>query len=295
MAIESTDRTKEENVFTIEYFFDAMKLVEKGKAYSLDSNRWNLMPVPDPHPPFQVLTYRTFRGIQNQGDQKWLGENSVNVAFNSDLVMGTVHSGTHLDALSHITCGQDNHWHGGSSADKNLGDFGPLDHDGASIPPIITRGVLLDVAASLDMPVLPAAYPITVDVIERTLEKQGCTIKRGDVVLFRTGYMSLWPDEARMREHFGSGITLEAAQYLGDLGVPLVGADSVGLEVLPSIIPDNPHPVHIELLINRGIYIMEYAYLEQLSKDRIYEFCFVCLPVRIQGTTGSMVNPLAIV
>ncbi len=274
---------------------DALKLITAGKVYSLDSRRWNLMPVPDPHPPFQVLTYRTYRGIQNQGDQTWLGTNTVNMAFNSDLVMGTVHSGTHLDALSHVTCGEDNHWYGGKSADRYLGDFGALESDGAAIPPIITRGILIDAAAALERPVLPAGYPITMVDMEKTLQRQGTSIRRGDAVLFRTGYMSLWPDRQKMAEHFGSGITLEVARHLSDLGVQLVGADSVGLEVLPSQDPQNPHPVHIELLIKRGIYIMEYANLEQLSRDRIYEFFFVCLPLKIEGTTGSMVNPVAIV
>jgi len=293
--MEPTREVHAEAPISLHQLPDALKLIKAGKVYSLDSRRWNLMPVPDPHPPFQVLTYRTYRGIQNQGDQTWLGNNTVNMAFNSDLVMGTVHSGTHLDALSHVTCGEDNHWHGGRSADRYLGDFGALDSDGAAIPPIITRGVLIDVAAALELPVLPARYPITVADMENALKRQGTSVGRGDVVLFRTGYMSLWPDRQRLAEHFGSGITIEVARHLSNLDVQVVGADSVGLEVLPSLDPQNPHPVHIELLINRGIYIMEYANLEQLSKDRVYEFFFVCLPLKIHGTTGSMVNPVAIV
>ena len=69
-----------------------------------------------------MLSYRTPRGIVNQ----WLGDNDVNFHWQSEMVMGTVHTGTHIDALAHITCGAEHDLFGGGSAERDLGDFGPL-------------------------------------------------------------------------------------------------------------------------------------------------------------------------
>lgn len=93
----------------------ALSLVRQGHLYSLDCGRFAGMPMFPAHPPFQVLTYRTPRGIVNQGDQDWLGENDVNFHWNSEMVMGTVHSGTHVDAFAHITCGTEHEWFGGAA------------------------------------------------------------------------------------------------------------------------------------------------------------------------------------
>jgi hypothetical protein len=82
----------------------ALALVKRGRIYSLDCGRFAGMPIFPAHPPFQVLSYRSPREIDNQGDQDWLGENEVNFHWNSEMVMGTVHSGTHVDAFAHITC-----------------------------------------------------------------------------------------------------------------------------------------------------------------------------------------------
>ena len=84
----------------------ALALVTQGRVYNLDCGRFPGMPIFPGHPPFQVLSYRTPRGIANQGDQEWLAENEPGFYWQSEMVMGTVHSGTHVDALSHITCGE---------------------------------------------------------------------------------------------------------------------------------------------------------------------------------------------
>lgn len=274
----------------------AVHLVKKGKLYDLDCGRWNKMPVADAHPPFQVLSYRTPQGIQNQKDQQqWLGQNTVNMAWNSEMIMGTVHSGTHIDALNHITCGHDNHWYGGVPSATHTGDFGTLLSDASKIPPIVTKGVLLDVAKALGFDVLPKGYKITPDDIHKALRLQNVNISHGDAVLIRTGYMSVWPDRELMAQHYGSGIDLETARLLADAGAVVIGGDNESLEVIPSPDPENPHPVHIELLVNRGVYIMEMVFQEQLARDQAYEFLFVCLPLNISGATGSMVRPIAMV
>jgi kynurenine formamidase len=206
-----------------------------------------------------------------------------------------MHSGTHVDALNHVCCGPDAEWFGGHSAYEHMGDFGPMTCDASTIPPIIARGVMLDVATHLGQSPLAGGRPISAADLEATATAQGVELRPDDVVLIRTGYMAVWTDAERSAAHFGSGIDHDAAVLLADRGAVLVAGDNVGLEVIPSTDPRNPHPVHIELLIRRGIHIMELVDMEGLAADGVHEFCFVALALRVRGTTGSMVRPIAMV
>jgi kynurenine formamidase len=272
----------------------ALTHVKEGRVYSLDCGRFPGMPIFPAHPPFQVLSYRSPRGIVNQGDQDWLGDNEVNYHWNTEMVMGTVHSGTHVDAFSHITCGAEHEWFGGGSANRDLGDFGPPRGDATEIPPLIARGVLIDVAGARGVDALEAHEAIGADELRDVLAGQGLQLRRGDVALIRTGYLSGWPDADFIAAHEQAGIDRDAALWLAEQGVIAVGADTEALEVLPSIVPGNPHPVHIALLNERGIFIIEMVDCEELARDGVREFCFVCLALAIRGATGSMVRPVAL-
>jgi kynurenine formamidase len=273
----------------------ALKLAGHGRIYDLDSVRWHGMPMAPGHPAFQLLSYRTTIGYRNQRDSAFINEkNEVGFGINSELMIATMHSGTHIDALNHVCCGPDAEWFGGSSAYRDLGDFGPMTCDSATIPPIVARGVLLDVARHLGASPLPKGYAISAADVEATAAAQGVTLLPDDVVLIRTGYMEVWADTEKADEFFGSGIDHSAALYLAAHGAVLVAGDNVGLEVIPSTDPANPHPVHIEFLIRRGIHIMELVDMEQLAADSVGTFCFISLPLRVHGTTGSMVRPIAI-
>jgi kynurenine formamidase len=274
---------------------DALALARTGRTYDLECERFPGMPLFPGHPPFQVLAYRTPRGLVNQDDQAWLADNDVNFHWQSEMLMGTVHSGTHIDALSHITCGEDHGWFGGGSAESDLGDFGPLRDDATEIPPIIARGVLIDVAGFRGLDALGAHEAIGPDELREALARQGTEVRAGDVALIRTGYLSGWPDADFIAAHEQAGIDRDAALWLAERGVVAVAGDTESLEVLPSTVPGNPHPVHIALLVERGIFIIEMVNCEELARDRVYEFCFVCLPTAIRGATGSMVRPVALV
>jgi kynurenine formamidase len=278
-----------------EHVRGALSLATQGRVYDLDCERFPGMPLFPGHPPFQVMAYRTPRGLDNQGDQAWLADNEVNFAWQSEMVMGTVHSGTHIDALSHITCGDEHSWFGGGNAERDLGDFGPLRDDATDIPPIITRGVLLDIAGFRGVDALNAHEPVGADELRSLCEQQGVTVRPGDVALVRTGYLSGWPDADFIAAHEQAGIDRDAALWLAEQGVVAVGGDTESLEVLPSTVRGNPHPVHIALLVERGIFILEMVNCEQLARDGVREFCFMCLPLSIRGATGSMVRPVAVV
>src|SRR5581483_6517616 len=182
----------------------ALGSVKEGRIYDLEVERFRGMPLHPAHPQIEIVSYRSPRGIRNQGDQAWLNEdNAAKLAFNSELVLGTVHSGTHIDALAHITVGDDDHWYGGFSANEHLGDWGALKGDATAIPPIISRGVLIDVAGHMGVEVLAGSKGISSADLKDALAAQGVELRPGDSVLIRTGYGSLYPDAERMKAHFG--------------------------------------------------------------------------------------------
>lgn len=275
----------------------AASRVKSGKVYSLDSQWWNGMPVAPAHPPFQVLTYRTPRGQRNQGDIEWLGSegNSGGFGFISDMVMGTTHTGTHIDALCHVTGGERSEWYGGHGTDLELGDFGPLTLHAGHLPAVITRGVLLDIPALGKREVCEPECRIGARVLGVAAEAIGVEIGPGDAVLVRTGQMRHWPDVSGMSLASGAGVTLDGAEWLVERGVAIVGSDTPTFEARPSGIVGRPQPVHEFLIREHGVPIMEWVYLEELAADDVWQFAFICLPLRVQGATGSLVRPVAII
>jgi kynurenine formamidase len=283
---------------TAEKIVEAAGLVRQGRMISMAATRFPGMPLFPGHPPFQVLNYRTPRGIRVAGAQPWGPINDAGLGYMAEYVMATSHSGAHIDALAHMTVGEDMHWYGGGSADAHLTDFGPSFGDASKMPPFFTRGVLLDVAGYRGLDCLPAGSPIDAAELEAITAAEGVTVAPGDVVLIRTGYMGLWPDAERMAAHRTPGPDLSAARWLLERGVVATGTDTETYEVQPAPDPGptgNPQPVHTLLLIENGIYLMESLDLEAVARERVHEFLFVALPLKIRGATGSMVDPVAVI
>jgi kynurenine formamidase len=276
----------------------ALALPTRGRTYSLALPRFTGMPLFGSHPPFQVTMYRTPGGLRGDGEQPWGPRNEVNLGYMAEVVSGTSHSGAHVDALAHMTIGDDDHWYGGVSAYEHLGDRGPKLGDAAKLPPFLTRGILLDVPAYRGVQALPAHEPVTAEELQAVARHQGVEVRPGDVVLIRSGYLSQWPDREGLARHVTAGPDLSAARWLLDQGVVAVGSDTETFEVQPAPdlgSPANPQPVHTLLLIENGIYLFESIYLEEISREGIYEFLFIALPLKIEGATGSMLDPVAIV
>ncbi len=276
----------------------AARMVREGRLISLASPRFPGMPLFPGHPPFQVLNYRTPRGIRVAGAQPWGPLNDAGLGYMAEYVMATSHSGAHMDALAHMTVADDMHWFGGGRADEHLTDFGPVHGDASKLPPFFTRGVLIDAPAFRGVDCLPKGSPIDAAEMEAICGAEGVEVRPWDVVVVRTGYMGLWPDAERMAAHQTAGPDISAARWMLDRGVIAAGSDTETFEVQPAPDPGpagNPQPVHTALLIERGVYIMESLDLEELARHKVYEFLFVALPVKIRGATGSMVDPVAVV
>ncbi|MBO2457542.1 cyclase family protein [Actinomadura violacea] len=270
----------------------------KGAVYDLSSGWWRHMPAFDGYPRFEVVTYNSPHGqrVERRFPFAEPDENEVEFGYVSELVSGSLHTGTHIDALCHVTCGSEDEWHGGESANAALGDHGALRGDASELAPIMGRGVLLDVPRALGMDVLPPHFAIGEEHLRRAADAAGVTIRASDIVLVRTGQMKFWPDVARITEFCGgSGVAMDGAQWLVSHGVRYVGADTMSFEVRPSPVPRNPLPVHLLLLHQHGVHIMEWVNCEELAADGVTTFLFVGLPLTIRGGTGSPLRPIAVV
>ena len=277
---------------------NALSLATEGRVYELASDWWRGMPSWDQHPRFDVIAYRTPKGERNQKDIAMVesSREGVDFGFVSELIMGTTHTGTHIDALCHVTCGRNDEWFGGYSANEYLGDFGAFNNDAAALPPIVGRGVLYDIPALLGLEALPPRYPVGPDELQGALDQQGVEARPGDTAIIRTGQMRYWPDAAQMAEKSGgAGLTIDGARWLHERGATAVAGDTVLVELEPSGIPGNPQPVHAFLIQEKGVPIIEWLSSEAISQDAVYEFLFLCLPLTIKGATGSMIRPVAIV
>ncbi len=277
---------------------DALKLVRDGRIYSLARERFRGMPLFPGHPQFEVLSYRTPQGLRAAGEQPWGACNDAGLGYMSEVVIGTTHTGAHIDAHAHMTIGEDDRWYGGS-ARTDLGDFGPLKGDAREFEPIWCRGVLYDVPRSRGVDSLGKGEAVTADELRAIGRADGIQDPRaGDVVLVRTGYLGHWPDAGALAAHRGAGPDASVADWLVERGVHATGSDTETYEVQPAPdpgSPSNPQPVHTRLLVEHGIFIMESLDLEELARDGVHEFLFVALPLKIRGATGSMIDPVAVV
>jgi kynurenine formamidase len=209
---------------------------------------------------------------------------------NEDVLMMPSHTTTHMDALCHIY--SDGAIYNGFPHD----DFPPYSgapHCGIEKSGgVIARGVLIDVAAHLGVDWLEPGYVVTLADVEGALEAQGSELRAGDAAIVRTGWLE-WFFAKEEMSLTQPGIGLEVARFLADQDPVVVGADNTAVEAQP-FDDDKFLGCHVELLRNRGVHLVEHLKLDELSKERIYEFLFLVSPLLITGATASPVSPLAI-
>jgi kynurenine formamidase len=255
-------------------------LITEGNIYDLGQPWYPGMPHHPLHPPFVYGLARKHGDVKYEG-----GGSSAN-----DLFAFGGHRGTHLDAVGHIS--KDGKLFGGLEAAREQ-DYlrGLTRRNIEETPPIISRGVLLDIPGLKGVGMLGKGYPISRKDIQETIGLQGVEIKPGDAVLVRTGWARYWENPNLFNDHEGvPGLTLDAARFLVEAGMRLTGADTTAYEVVPT----KSMEVHVFLLAERGIQIMEMLNLEELARGKIYSFLFVVIPLKIKGGTGSPIRPIAI-
>ncbi len=247
------------------------------------------------------MSFRSPGGIEAQKDAVHDSKsNPSNTRWHSNALFINDNVATQIDGLAHITAGADHHWYNGFTEAQFGGDFGVLKCDCTTIPPIVARGVLLDIAGARNVDALPPLYAISPADIDAALARQQINLRQGDIVLIRTGTLRYWGtdghDHAKIGEHDSAGITLATAKYLVEQhGAMLIASDTSGLEVSPPPAgSDSFIPVHKYLLVEQGVHIGEFHNLESLAKDKVFEFCYVATVNKIAGTVaGFTLRPLA--
>lgn len=212
----------------------------------------------------------------------------------NDLLETGTHVGTHIDALGHVShCGE---LYGGADAAATQ-EHGRLSSHGVEeIPNIVTRGVLLDIAAVRGVASLDGGDEVTTADLEIAADRAG-GIAPGDVALVRTGWGRWWDDAERFvgRDSGVPGVGEAGARWLADRAPVAVGGDSIAFECLPAGAGHALLPAHRVFLVESGIFIMETMALEELAAAGVLEFVFVVAPLPLVGATGSPVRPLALV
>jgi kynurenine formamidase len=159
---------------------------------------------------------------------------------------------------------------------------------------LMTRGVLLDVAALKGVETLPDTYEITVTDLQDAMARQKVTLQPGDAVIVNTGWSRLWGKDNARYVRGNPGIGLAASQWLIAQDPMLVGADNWSVEVMPGPDPQVSQPVHQLMLPIHGVHLLENLRLDDLAAKRVYEFALIVQPLKIQGGTGSTVAPVAV-
>jgi len=303
-----TDEVGSLNEMTDASRLAALRLVKLGKVYDLglpydrESFKWV------GHNSGEIMSFRSPAGVKAQQDLPFAtpaGGNTGGTAWHSNAIFISDNVATQIDGLAHITHGADDHFYNGYKAADWDGDFGIRKADVTTIPPIVARAVLIDVAGNKKVDALTAAYEITVADLQSVLPAQKIDITPGTVVLIRTGTARYWgangSDHATISAHDTAGIGLSAAKWLvEEKGALAVGSDTSGLEYVPPKPADSKamggsfNPVHVYLLVEQGVHILEFNNLEALAADRAYEFAYILSTNAIRGTVaGTVLRPIA--
>ncbi len=258
------------------------ELLKKSKVFDLGQTYYTGMPHHPNQPPFAYTLMKKHGDITLEKER---------ISFCNDLFTMGGHTGTHLDAKAHVA--RNNRITNNVDV-SNFQDY----QNGLKImgiettPPVVKRGVLLDIATLQNLEVLPHDFGIGEKEMEGAAEKEGVKIEEGDVVLIRTGWIKFWDDRQQYLslERGVPGVVEDGARFLARKKISFTGSDTTAYDRVP------PHylPCHVILLVENGIQIMEMLNLDELSKNRIYTFLFIALPLKIRGGAGSPIRPIAI-
>jgi kynurenine formamidase len=268
----------------------ANTLVDRVKAarlFDLEQPRFAGMPVHPAHKPGY------FYGLHRRHRDSYRPEKFGPRSGASGVLTMMEHSGTHIDALCHQA--SDLKFFGGVAVDDVERTDGYRALGAETIPPLLARGVLLDVAGWKGVDILAPHYGITADDFDGCARAHEVAVQPGDVLLVRTGYGRSWNDEATYLS--AAGVSKSGNVWAAERKVVAVGADNMAWDSMEERDPDTNMMLygHVHLLVTHGIHIIENLNLEELAAAGQREFCFVGVPLKFRGATGSPIRPLALV
>ena len=275
------------NYITPERVLMASRLVKKGQSHPLGI-------VVDPKTPafpprsmsLQIVSPGQHNGRKLVQDFGW------DVVYNDDLAQLWFGTGPQLDGLGHM--GEAGSYYNCNKAVDFVDITGLKKLGTHQVPPLIGRGVLIDMAKYFGVATMEGGQGISSKDIKAAAKAQKTTVRQGDIVLFHTG----WTD-GKLTSEPGvwvatePGLTNEAFRYVSSLNPMAVGADTWGIDAVPAVEGDKVFYGHVELLKKRGIYILETMNTGRLAEEEVYEFMFVLGQARIRGTVQMIINPVA--
>lgn len=281
----SADEIGNANLITPESVLTAAKLIKTGKTYSLGIIVDSTTPAFAP----RSLSLQVVQPGQQQGRQAY-----PNMTYNDDVFQGWFGIGPQIDGLGHLGAPGGVYYNCNEAAD--FADINGLTKLGIEkIPPLVARGIVLDMAAHFGVTTMEAGQYFTVDDVKAVERKQKTPVREGDVVLFHTGWtdakLEAHPDEWVAGE---PGQHEEVARYLAGKNVVAVGADTWGVDVVPPPDPNRAFQGHVILLKENGIYTLETMNTGPLVRDQAYEFLFVLGHAKVRGAVQMIINPIAI-
>jgi len=285
--MSASDLTGALTLITPEVVRAALQYVRKGLVVSLAHTLENGMPIPDFHGPYVMTTHRTVEGTLRLFEG--LNKNRLgSVVCRYELAD---HTGTHLDALNHASEGYE--MYAGLDARDITTDTGTLKLGVDTLPPIVTRGVLLDFPSHYGVDMLDEEYEIQAEEVRGLLERYGVTLRRGDAVLFYTGFSKLWMKDNPKYLGYAPGVGEACAEWLAAQKISVAGSDTSSFDVVKKK-SEKLFPCHQILIKRNGIPLVENLRLEELSKTGVHEFLFICTPLKFKGGAGSPVTPIAV-
>lgn len=287
------------NAITDASVLAAARLIKTGKRYALGQETSRDTPA------FGSRTVETFvvsNGAIFGNDGAAMGAGKVTGNDDWGLIFFGV--GTQIDGLGHV--GIDHVYYNGHGISDFFHQSGLKKFSTSDIPPIVARGVVLDIVGYLrsvaperlmtveGVTMLRPEVAINEAELRGAMARQNIVLKPGDVVLVHTGYMALAGVDAARYMAAQPGLGRAGGLFLAKHDPVAVGADTFGLEIGPPEDPADLLPVHQELLARRGIYVLENIVTAELVADAAWEFMFVLGQARIRGTVQMIINPVAI-
>lgn len=267
------------NLLTPEVVLKAVRLVKKGIVYSL------AVPLEKDGPQYPLL------------HKTWKVSHSLFVneagSITEDVVIMDAHSGTHIDALGHIWA--DGRFYNGfpQSGFNSLG----LQKAGIeNVTWMVGRGVMLDIPAYRKVDHMAPAEIVTGEELDDIGAAQGIKIEQGDIVLIRTGWYKVFYQDRALWESAVPGPDGTLAPWIKQKDICALGADQSSVEARKNILTKpTPSFLHRYALRDLGVYLLENLDLEELARDKVYEFLFVGAPLRLMYASGTPWNPLAMI
>lgn len=278
------DQVGAANLLTPQKMQEAARLVTQGRAYPLG------IPVDRSTPAFPPRNIAVTVFMPGQEAGQTFGQNRM--SYVDDMITGWLGVGTQLDSLAHL--GVDNTFYNGNRAADFVRTTGVTRLGIEGIPPMVTRGVLLDLARFRRKPRLDGGELVTAAELRDAMQQQNVRVTPGDVIVLHTGWLSVLGENPRLFGEQEPGIDGEGAEFLASLQPLAVGADTWGVEAVPFRNPNLVWQGHQVLLAQHGIYILENLDTAGLVRDGVAEFMFVLGQPRYRGAVQAIINPVAI-